>query len=491
MICGYDNDLQALVRSIKGATYSGTNKFWYVEESEEKLREIIKVFRGKADIDISAISVSGTDEIALPANDETPGSKPLADKPEDQDIPHTTMQIIGETDEEVEIRGSSKAGSTKYGPVEFRINEKDGRLIIRFTGNYDRSWIEEIRSYGKFYYDKQHREFLLPWSKLKTDSLSDYFSLRKIEVRVIRQKVPAELKSERLSSGTEVRSRYLNNSAREGLEALRRNLEENRYSYRTIETYTTLLELFFKYFNAKDPEEISQNDVSDFMNDYIIKNGFSGSYQNQMVSAIKLYYEITGKGKVIPQILDRPRRGRTLPKVFSKEEVERILNSARNQKHKLLLWMIYSCGLRRSEVTNVKLTDMDRDRNLLHIREGKGNVDRVVPVSEKVWQKIDEYMKSYNPGIYLFEGQNGGRYSSESVYNVFRQALLRAGIKKEVGVHSLRHSYATHLHENGLDIRYIQELLGHKSTRTTEIYTHVSRRNLVAVRSPIDDIDVK
>ena len=117
-------------------------------------------------------------------------------------------------------------------------------------------------------------------------------------------------------------------------------------------------------------------------------------------------------------------------------------------------------------------------------------MDRIVPVSPKVWVKVDEYIRSYGPLVYLFEGQGGDRYSVESVYNVFKQALRKAGIRKEVGVHSLRHSFATHLHESGLDIRYIQELLGHKSTRTTEIYTHVSRRNLVQVRSPIEDLDI-
>jgi integrase/recombinase XerD len=145
--------------------------------------------------------------------------------------------------------------------------------------------------------------------------------------------------------------------------------------------------------------------------------------------------------------------------------------------------MIYSCGLRRSEATNIKLTDLDRDRGILNIREGKGRVDRMVPVSDKVWAKLDEYVAGYRPVTYLFEGQGGGKYSVESVY--------KAGINKEVGVHSLRHSYATHLHESGLDIKYIQELLGHRSSRTTEIYTHVSRRNLIAVRSPIEDLDIK
>jgi integrase/recombinase XerD len=167
------------------------------------------------------------------------------------------------------------------------------------------------------------------------------------------------------------------------------------------------------------------------------------------------------------------------------------LNSTRNTKHKLLLWIIYSCGLRRSEVTNIRLDDLDRDRNILHIMEGKGGIDRIVPVSAKVWDKLEEYIDGFHPVKYLFEGQSGGKYSVESVYRVFKDALHKAGIKKDVGVHSLRHSYATHLHETGLDIRYIQELLGHRSTRTTEIYTHVSRRNLMQVRSPIEDMDVR
>jgi len=169
----------------------------------------------------------------------------------------------------------------------------------------------------------------------------------------------------------------------------------------------------------------------------------------------------------------------------------KIFAATRNSKHKLMLWLIYSCGLRRSEVTNIKLTDLDTERSILQIREGKGNVDRMVPIPQKVWEKIRAYTGSYRPHTFLFEGQSGGKYSVESVYSVFKQSLRRAGIKKDVGVHCLRHSYATHLHESGLDIRYIQELLGHKSTRTTEIYTHVSRRNLFAIRSPIEDMDIE
>jgi integrase/recombinase XerD len=331
----------------------------------------------------------------------------------------------------------------------------------------------------------------MPWSVSTGDSLSDYFSARGVEVIVIKS-VPAEgLKSARKEMGDELRNRVLGEKAIEGLDVMSRYLDEVRYSDRTNISYLALLELFFKYFHEKDPLEISTEEVSEFVYNFIVTNGYSASYQNQMISAIKTFYRISRKSNIDLHLIERPRRSRALPKVFSKEEVKRILNATRNTKHKLLLWIIYSCGLRRSEVTNIRLTDLDRDRNVVHIREGKGRVDRIVPVSKKVWEKLDEYVDGFHPAKYLFEGQTGGRYSVESVYRVFKQALKAAGIRKDVGVHSLRHSYATHLHESGLYIRYIQELLGHRSTRTTEIYTHVSRRNLVIIRSPIEDMDVK
>jgi integrase/recombinase XerD len=485
----YDESLVALVRQIKGNRYSDTYKSWYVDDNEETLKLIFIVFRDKAEIDISALAQKHETELSKTRED----SKPVSSPDVHQESPAFLPEIKEQEEEMIPTRRiiEKVVERQRFSPVEFRINEQDGRLVIRFTGHFDKDWIEEIKSFGSFYYDKVGKEFLLPWSVMTGDSLSDYFSSRGVEVNVIKS-VPAEgLKSARKEMGNEIRNRDLGVKAIEGLDLLSRYLDEVRYSDRTNESYRALLELFFKYFNDKDPLTISMEEVSSFVYDFIVNNGYSASYQNQMISAIKTFYRISGKSNFNLQLIERPRRSRALPKVFSKEEVKRILNSTRNTKHKLLLWIIYSCGLRRSEATNIRLTDLDRDRGVLHIREGKGRVDRIVPVSKKVWEKLDEYIDGFHPGKYLFEGQTGGRYSVESVYRVFKEALKKAGIKKEVGVHSLRHSYATHLHESGLDIRYIQELLGHKSTRTTEIYTHVSRRNLVVIRSPIEDMDVK
>jgi integrase/recombinase XerD len=481
----YDESLVALVKQINNCSFSATYKSWHADDTEESLKQIIHVFRDKADINISALAIKSAAQnklnvfVSKPYSDDIlPDNRPESKRPQNEIIPAT--RIINQV-----------VGRERFSPVEFRINEHDGRLAIRFTGYYDKKWIKEIESFGKYYYDKGTREFLLPWSVMTGDSLSDYFSSQGVEVKIIKSATDEALKTARKEMGESIRCRELGHEAIDGLDIMRKYLEEVRYSERTNESYLALLELFFKYFNEKNPLDISLDEVSGFIHDFIIINGYSKSYQNQIISAIKTFYRISGRSRIDLELFERPRKSRALPKVFSKEEVQRILNATRNTKHKLLLWIIYSCGLRRSEVINIRLIDLDRDRSVLHINEGKGKVDRIVPVSKKVWEKIDEYVDGFHPLKYLFEGQNGGKYSVESVYRVFKQALHTAGIKKDVGVHSLRHSYATHLHESGLDIRYIQELLGHRSTRTTEIYTHVSRRNLIVVRSPIEDMDVK
>lgn len=493
----FDVILKNKVKSISGSVYSITHQCFYVDETEDNLMIVLKALKDIADVDINFLVRKGN----KPENSQdpfVPGDVDKLSSPDNSDekkkfAENSLTKSVNKMDEEFHMAGRvpGRYGKGNFGGVEFRISEPGSKLIIKFLGRYDSEWIREMKSYGPCSYDQSRKEWQLSWTKMTCDSLADYFSGKDIEVRITKQVINQELKSERKATGDRIRARMLSGAATEGLDMLASFLRENRYSPRTRESYLAMLEFFFRNFSPKDPSEITEGEISDFINEFIIRLGYSAAYQNQMVSAIKTYYEISGKGKVNPSFLNRPRRSRALPKVFSKEEVSLILNSEGNIKHKLLLWIIYSCGLRRSEVTNIRLVDLDRGRGLINIREGKGMVDRVVPVSDKVWNKIEEYMRCYRPGEYLFEGQTGGKYSSESVYRVFKGALQKAGIKKDVGVHSLRHSYATHLHESGLDIRYIQELLGHKNSRTTEIYTHVSRRNLIQVRSPIEDMDVK
>ncbi|WP_298220959.1 site-specific tyrosine recombinase/integron integrase [Flavobacterium sp.] len=266
-------------------------------------------------------------------------------------------------------------------------------------------------------------------------------------------------------------------------------LLSKRYSPNTIKTYTECLGNFLYFFKDKSVKEISNDDLIQFNNDYILKNNLSPSYQNQIVNAIKLFYSTVQNKKIEMSAIHRPKRERLLPNVLSKEEVRLILNAHVNIKHRVMLCLIYSCGLRRGELLNLKPADIDSKRNLIFIHQAKGKKDRIAPLSPRILNMLREYYMGYKPKVWLFEGQNKGeRYSEKSLQSVLKLALEKAGIDKPVSLHWLRHSYATHLLESGTDLRYIQELLGHSSSKTTEIYTHVSTKNLQQIRSPFDDL---
>ena len=275
---------------------------------------------------------------------------------------------------------------------------------------------------------------------------------------------------------------------KEAIQTFIRYLNSKRYSSNTIKVYSDSMSTFLRYFSMKDISDISNDDLIDFNNNYILKNNFSSSFQNQVVNAVKLYFSAIQHKKIDVELIHRPRREKVLPNVLSKEEVKAILDAPYNLKHRAMLAMIYSCGLRRGELLSLTKFDIDSKRMVVIIRMAKGKKDRIVPLSPKILDLLRDYYKSYQPKEFLFEGQGGGKYSEKSLENVFKQSLFKARNQKPVTLHWLRHSYATHLLESGTDLRYIQDLLGHKSSKTTEIYTHVSTKNIQNIRSPFDDL---
>jgi integrase/recombinase XerD len=280
----------------------------------------------------------------------------------------------------------------------------------------------------------------------------------------------------------------LDDLKKEAIQTFIRYLNSKRYSPNTIKVYSDSMSTFLRYFSMKDITDISNDDLIDFNNNYILKNNFSSSFQNQVVNAVKIYFSAIQHKKIDVELIHRPRREKVLPNVLSKEEVKAILDAPYNLKHRAMLAMIYSCGLRRGELLNLTKFDVDSKRMVVIIRMAKGKKDRIVPLSPKILSLLRDYYKSYTPKEFLFEGQGGGKYSEKSLENVFKQSLFKARNKKPVTLHWLRHSYATHLLESGTDLRYIQDLLGHKSSKTTEIYTHVSTKNIQNIRSPFDDL---
>jgi site-specific recombinase XerD len=273
-------------------------------------------------------------------------------------------------------------------------------------------------------------------------------------------------------------------------EDLRRELVSRKYSYKTIKGYLYYNRDFINYVR-KGPSEIKDEDIKDYLVYLSETKGSATSTLNQAINALKFYYGTILKKKFVYEV-KRPRKDKKLPTVLSKEEVAKILSSVDNVKHKAILTLVYSAGLRVGEVVKLKTEDIDSKRMLIHIKGAKGRKDRYTLLSEKALEIVKQYWRKYRPEKWLFGGARDDRYLSiRSVQKIFEQACERAGIRKEVTVHGLRHSFATHLLEGGTDLRYIQELLGHKDSKTTEIYTHVSTKSLGKIRSPLDSIDLK
>lgn len=259
------------------------------------------------------------------------------------------------------------------------------------------------------------------------------------------------------------------------------------YSLRTSKSYTFYNKELLT-FTGKTPDFINQTDIKNYLDYLADKKEATASTLNCAMNALRFYYgSILGKNFIYQ--IKRAKKEKKLPVVLSKEEVKRLIDSVKNLKHKLMLSITYSAGLRVSETVSLRIQDIDFERKILIIKGAKGKKDRTTLLSDKVSRDINEYLHAYHPKFWLFEGQrNEKKITSRSLQKVFENAIKESGLKKEAGIHSLRHSFATHLLENGTDLRIIQELLGHESSKTTEIYTHVSTKILKNIRSPIDDL---
>jgi len=276
----------------------------------------------------------------------------------------------------------------------------------------------------------------------------------------------------------------------EALGAMRRKMEVARYSPRSIEVYLGATRQLFQYVQHKHPKNIGTEDIEAFQHHLATMRKVSNSTLNQAVNAIRYYYtQVLGDAQRVT-FIERPRKEKKLPTVLSEEEVAALLRGVDNLKHRCILMLIYSGGLRLSELLALERQDLIVDRGQLLVRGGKGNKDRITLLSQKAMATVENYLGRYKPKRHLFEGPDGGPYSPRSVQVIFHRAKDKAGITKPATVHTLRHSFATHLLEKGTDLRYIQALLGHSSSTTTEIYTHVSTKALGKIRSPLDDLDL-
>jgi integrase/recombinase XerD len=363
--------------------------------------------------------------------------------------------------------------------------EHHGLQIILIKFPYNENLIGITKKIPLAKWSSTLNSWYVPFSKEKLESIEKIF-----EGHAVVDKKNVVTKFQKvINSSAVVKNNELKNNVAQNIEKFKIWMSSRRYSQSTIGTYLDTLRTFFKFYNHKDFSEITNDDIIYFNNDFVISNGYSASYQNQLVNALKLFYQTIQHRTLDIDLIHRPKRAKVLPNVLSKEEVAAIIKVHANTKHRIMLSLIYACGLRRCELLNLKPLDIDSKRRLLIIHQSKGRKDRVVPISIKIIELLRDYYITYKPKTWLFEGQiRGEQYSETSLQDVLKTALRKAGIKKPVTLHWLRHSYATHLLESGTDLRFIQELLGHKSSKTTEIYTHVSTKSIQNIKSPFDDL---
>lgn len=267
-------------------------------------------------------------------------------------------------------------------------------------------------------------------------------------------------------------------------------LKELRYSDNTIKTYCNAFEEFVNFYYSFDIRNIDETQIIAFLRFLVTERKVSSSYQNQAINAIKFYYERVLGGQRKFYFIERPLKEKTLPTVLSMDEVSAVLKHTSNLKHRAMLMIAYSAGLRVSEIVNLKIKDIDSDRNQIRIVQGKGKKDRYTLLSQKALVILRQYFKVYQPKDWLFEGYDHAQYTVRSIQQVLKGSVAKAGITKKVSMHTLRHSFATHLLESGTDLRYIQNLLGHASSKTTEIYTHITTKGFDQIKSPLDGLDI-
>nr|NQU93704.1 site-specific integrase [Bacteroidota bacterium] len=355
-----------------------------------------------------------------------------------------------------------------------------GRLKLIFA--YSSALSNLIRKFPFPYWDRKNKWWTIPYSEKFLAEIRSTAKAENLEV-LYKEEPKAEGKVRRIS-------RYDIDNYRNCPNEYRCKLLELRYSRNTLKTYCSLFEEFINFYYKCEIQTIDERMIIVFLQYLVMERKVSPSYQNQSINAIKFYYErVLGRPRKV-YLVERPRRERKLPLVLNEEEISRVIKLVRNIKHKALIMITYSAGLRLSEVLNLRITDIDSKRMQIFVRQAKGRKDRYTLLSKKVLPVLRDYIKKEKPKEWLFEGIKGGKYSESSVHSLVSSAYQRAGIRKAVSFHTLRHCFGTHLLENGTDLRYIQALMGHASSKTTEIYTHITTKGFNQIVNPMDKLNI-
>ncbi|NKB71379.1 MAG: tyrosine-type recombinase/integrase [Candidatus Latescibacteria bacterium] len=356
------------------------------------------------------------------------------------------------------------------------------RLLVNFPYHPDN--LKRIRAIPGRCWHPQEKAWSIPYTQQALALLERYFGDKPVQAFPKPEKRPGAVTGKRWQQLSAAEQAYIAHIEDE--------MKLLGYSPRTRKSYRNHLLQFKRYFKDRVLSEVGADEIRQYLLQLLDSKQASQAYYNQAINAIKLLYGKVLKRPKEIEAIQRPRKERRLPVVLSREAVERMLDKVGNLKHRTLLIVMYSGGLRVGEIVRLRLEDIDFDRKMIHVRRGKGRKDRYTLLSELSVALVRSYIREYQPVTWLFPGARPGRHLTEtSVQKVVRAARIKAGIPQQATSHTLRHSFATHLLDAGVDLRYIQELLGHSSPKTTEIYTHVSRKDLGRIQSPADLLTLK
>jgi integrase/recombinase XerD len=359
----------------------------------------------------------------------------------------------------------------------------EDRIAIKFA--YHRAWMSLAKNLTGAVYTKTHKCWLVPFTRAAANEVVKVFRAQKVPVDY------SNLRFDEKPDTRETKKSVAKNSEHydRALRMMEQKLNLKGYSPITRKNYLSQFGLFMKFYGDVDLLELTETEIRNYLLYLVEKKKVSRSAQNQAINAIKFFYEVVLKQERKVYYLERPLKEKRLPSVLGQEEIALLFAALENLKHRTMLMVVYSAGLRRGELLRMRVSDVDFARGVVLIKGSKGRKDRQSLLAKSLVPVLKEYLEQYRPQYWLFEGVGGGRYSERSIASVLNGARQKAGIKKDISLHTLRHSFATHLLEAGTATRFIQELLGHESPVTTEIYTHVSRLSLSKIKSPLDELE--
>ncbi len=359
--------------------------------------------------------------------------------------------------------------------VEHLIHRGKNCLALRF--DYDRELVKLTKELPALWSQSNRCWYVLNEEGILTKLFSTFRNKAWVDISALQKSADITIKK---TIDSTINAKYTSI-----LELYVAKLRQMRYSPSTIAGYRSHFKAFLNYRDI-NPQDIQEEQITAYMDYLVTTRKVSRSSQNQAINAIKFYLEKVLERERRIYRIDRPRKEKRLPVILSKEEILRILAATENLKHKTIIALMYSSGLRVGELVRLRKKDISYDRNQIFVRGGKGKKDRTTLLANTTKALLKEYLQAYKPNYFVVEGPARARYSTHSVNSFLKRIAIQAGISEKISSHVLRHSFATHMLEQGVDLRYIQSLLGHDSSKTTEIYTHVSNLALAKLVSPLD-----